>query len=335
MSSSRQILPPTDLEMKLFVKGKLALARQIEIKSLVESSPLFQDALDGYISFYQRNIFKKWCVGLVLFVAALGLICFSCLSSVEARYAEKIGRFNSLHVLHFKEKSTNMSPAIVVSTSSTEWEASTELLMENNRMIDRFQFPDDSLLEMKQNGIKVEKLEKQYLELGNDIRFVRGYMLLDKDYFKKVNTDVPVLGGLPAQYENKSRHVDSDTSHFILVSKTRDIDQMIGYYADSLFDESVVKGEDLLKDFPRDVNIEFYLAMSYFRKEDYTKALQHFLYAVNTTELLFDEDQDYYVAECYERLGRRQQAIEAFDLIIHSDSYYKKRAEARYRMIAR
>ncbi len=289
MSSARQILPPTDLEMKLFVKGKLTPDRQIEIQSLIESSPFFQDALDGYKVLYERRILKKWSIGIAMMISILGVFYFSSPSPVEARFAENSIRFSVLHLLQSQKKPSGVSEFVIASKNPNKSESKADdLMMNKNRMIDRFEFPDDSLLDTKQGLNRVEKLQKKYLELGSEIRFVKGYMLLAKQYLKKVNTDVPLLGGVPAQFENKLANVESDTMSYRLISKSKDIDQMIGYYADSLFDKAIEKGECLLKDFPHDVNIEFYLAMSYFRKEDYTKALQHFLYAVNTTELLFD-----------------------------------------------
>lgn len=337
MNTSKYIAMPTDMEMKLFSRGKLDRKRREELLLLAQQHDLVKDAIEGYAIMHRRLLIRQWSVasGVIL---TIGIVLFIFLNRPVITAEESITnvRFIKAHALkstapNITSKYSEKNELGVVLTPSI----STEPVHENNRTNVRFYFPEDSMDLVSDLPIEELQRKKHYLQLGDSIQFIEGYMMLRRDYVVRKNIEVPLMGGVPANIENRNSNFVLDTSEYRSFSRQREVEQLIKHYADSSYTSVILSGEKLLRDFPIDVNIHFYMAMSYYQLGKYEEALHHYLYSVTPNELLFDEDQDYYVAECYQRLGRSKEAEEAFDLIIHSNSYYKSRAVARYRMFAR
>jgi tetratricopeptide (TPR) repeat protein len=293
--------------------------------------------MDGYAILRRQALIRQWTMVSVILVS-IGIVLTVVLGEpmITADVSTMYPRFEKVHEL----KSTD-----VVNTSEyskknklrarTAQSFIVDSVYDNNRMNVRFYFPEDSMHLVSDLPIEVLQRKKHYLQLGDSIQFIEGYMMLRRDYVVWRNMEVPHLGGVPANIENRNSNIVLDTAGYRSISRQGEVEQLIEHYADSSYASAISSGQKLLRDFPTDVNIHFYMAMSYYQLGKYEDALHHYLYSVTPNELLFDEDQDYYVAECYQRLGRASEAEEAFDLIIHSNSYYKTRAATRYRMFAR
>jgi tetratricopeptide (TPR) repeat protein len=329
MKVSDTIAFPTNSEMRLYTARLLRKSRREEIKILSRQYELIADAIEGY-----RILFSIWLKRFFAGTLALGgcMILFYQLNKsapleTAAQASNQERRFSFVPSISVGKSAIDCSKMI---PKETRKYAPVAQAKSSDRAESEmsFQYEPDTFKTLHVEPKRTEVFRmKYYMDLGFKIRFVEGYMLSDNAYYFPKNMDVPILGGLPAEYENrKSKENDIEVASHEF-NYQRNVDQAIKSYAAGDWIEAVTKLEGLLEKFPNDVNINFYLGMSHYHLGEYQKALSFLGSAVSLENSLFDQEQDFYIAMSYLKNGQEDLAVEYLDVIAHSNSFYSKRAK--------
>jgi tetratricopeptide (TPR) repeat protein len=315
--------------MRLYTARLLGGRRRGEIERLSKQYELIADAIEGYRILFSIWL-KRFFAGATT-VAACIVLFYQLNKSVLLETAEQASNptrtFSYVPVLSASHSDTDYSKVIPKETREYAQIApaiSSEVTL--NEMSFQYE-PDTSKILLFQEKQAEVFRTKYYMDLGFKIRFVEGYMLSDHDYNFSKNIDVPLLGGLPAEYENKkSKENEAEVASHVFSYK-RNVDQAIKIYASGDWIGSVTKLEGLIDKFPNDVNLNFYLGMSHYHLGEYQKALVCLGKAVSLENSLFDQEQDFYIAMSYLNSGKEGLAMEYLDVIAHSNSFYSQRAK--------
>jgi tetratricopeptide (TPR) repeat protein len=329
MKVSDTISFPTNSEMRLYTARLLRKSRREEIKMLSRQYELIADAIEGY-----RILFSIWLKRFFagsMTVSACIVLFYQLNKSVPLESAAQASNptrtFSYVPILRTIQSNIDYSKVIPKETRKFTQMApamSSEVTLKEMS----FQYePDTSKTLIFQEKQTEVFRTKYYMDLGFKIRFVEGYMLSDQNYNFHNNIDVPLLGGLPAEYENKkSKENEAEVAPHVFSYK-RNVDQAIKIYASGDWIGAVTKLEGLIDKFPNDVNLNFYLGMSHYHLGEYEKALYHLGNSVTLENNLFDQEQDFYIAMSYMKNGQEDLALEYLDVIAHSNSFYSKRAK--------
>lgn len=329
MKISDTISFPTNTEMRLYTARLLRKSRRKEIEVLSGDYELVADAIEGY-----RVLFSIWLKRFFagsMTVAACIVLFFQLNKSVPLESAVQASN---------PERTFSYVPALEachsdfghsrMSTKETrkQTQIAPSISMEVAAKEMSFQYePDTSKTHPFQEKQAEVFRTKFYVDLGFRIRFVEGYMLSDHDYNMPKNIDVPLLGGLPAEYENKKSKQNEPEVVSHVVNYKRNVDQAIKDYAAGDWIGAVTKFDVLIEKFPNDVNLNFYLGMSHYHMGEYESALYHLGKSVTLENSLFDQEQDFYIAMSYLKNGEENLAAEYLDVIAHSNSFYSQRAK--------
>jgi Tetratricopeptide repeat len=82
----------------------------------------------------------------------------------------------------------------------------------------------------------------------------------------------------------------------------------------------------ILKQYPNDLNAQFYGGMSYFQIGEYDKAISLFDKSLKNVFKIFREESEFYKAVSLRKLGREEESLILLLQIINNDGYYKTRA---------
>lgn len=281
MNSTREIRFPSEQELLQFAKGKLGAQRLAEMKFLAEKSELLRDAMEGYRWQRKQHLIRR-------LLSGMALLCVMIMSLFSFRYPHPViakrgmSETLALHSPGFRtetrsslkeekqRKNVDFTPVFI---PREEGETAAPLF---------FAFvPDDHsgpefLLKPETEDARKKK---EYKSAGLPIRFVEGYMLSDHSYLYGRTLDVPFLGGVPAEFENKGQKAP-DARKPSFRDYRDEVDRMISGYAQGRYKEAANQGRTWLKMFPSDVNLCFYTGMSYYQMEQYDKALYYLLRSV-------------------------------------------------------
>ncbi len=142
-------------------------------------------------------------------------------------------------------------------------------------------------------------------------------------------SNIELQNGTPAYMANKDDHPDEAME---TTSYTKEIE-----YLDYLFEaQKKFRRNDfkaalkdykvILKQYNDDVNAHFYSALCYYNINRQKKAIQHFDRVIENTYNTFDEEANWYKAQCLYELGKIADCISLLNKIANSDSFYAKRA---------
>lgn len=334
MKVSDNILFPTEREMRLYTAGLLKRSRKREIKMLSLQYELIADAVAGYqllFAIWIKRVFLSTAVIVTLSVA--GIYYQGENVSISSEKAMNVQR----ELLELPVP-LNQQAELKVAVRAQEQEG-VKLKNTVDDIGQRAQQgaiiyyePDSAFIQKPQEIIAAESFSKRYDISGNRIRFVEGYMLSDHEYVFYQSLNVPRLGGVPAEFENrkaKENSIKASDGH--IMDLRSQLDDAIISYSRGLYDAAISKLSTLAERFPNDVNLNFYLGMSYYQKGNYDIALYHLGECVTFENNLFDQEQDYYLAMCYLKKGEERLAREFFEIIAHSNSFYKTKAAAELR----
>lgn len=329
MKVSDTISFPSELEMRLYTARLLRKSRRKEIEILSGHYELVADAIEGY-----RILFSIWLKRFfagAMTVGACVVLFYQLNKSVPLEAASQASNpvrtffyLPALEVGHSDFGHSRMS----TKETRKQTQIAPSISMEVVAKEMSFQYePDTSMTHLFEEKQAEVFRTKFYLDLGFRIRFVEGYMLSDHDYNFPKNIDVPLLGGLPAEYENKKSENNEASVASHVVNYKRNVDQAIKSYGAGDWIGTVMKFDVLIEKFPNDVNLNFYLGMSHYHLGDYERALYYLGKSVTLENSLFDQEQDFYIAMSYFKNGERNLAAEYLDVIAHSNSFYSQRAK--------
>ncbi len=334
MKVSDNILFPTEREMRLYTAGLLKRSRKREIKLLSTQYELIADAVAGY-----QLLFAIWIKRVFLSTAVIVTLSVACIyyqgenvsiSSEKAMNAQRelveltvpLNEQDQLEVTVRAQKQEGLKLKNTCEDTGQHAQRGVVINYE----------PDSVFIQKPQEKLAAESFSKRYDISGNKIRFVEGYMLSDHEYVFYQSLNVPRLGGIPAEFENrKTKENLIKESEGRSIDLRSQLDDAIISYSRGLYDAAISKLSTLAERFPKDVNLNFYLGMSYYQMGNYDIALHHLGECVTFENNLFDQEQDYYLAMCYLKKGEERLAREFFEIIAYSNSFYKTKAAAELR----
>ncbi|MFN6380125.1 MAG: tetratricopeptide repeat protein [Flavobacteriales bacterium] len=332
MKASDHITFPTDTEMRLYTTGLMSKRRKAEIEVLSRQYELIADALEGYKLLFSIWLKRIFVGGSVIIVLSLGGLYFhqkSALVISQRAVASSVSEVEVSSIIKIESK--REKSAVLPRRKLLGPEKPIAQPMPPQAIERVFIYEPDSVFIHKEQEARLrEGFSKRYQGSGNKIRFVEGYMLSDHEYTRHHSLEVPKLGGVPAEFENR-REKEGAAQEFggHLIDLKDQLDKAIVNYSEGLYDAAILKLEALSKKFPKDVNLNFYLGMCYYQKENYDVALYHFGESVTFENDLFDQEQDFYIAMCYLNKGEEKLAREYFEIIAHSNSFYRDKARAQ------
>lgn len=334
MKVSDNIVFPTEREMRLYTAGLLKRSRKKEIKMLSLQYELIADAVAGYqvlFAIWIKKVFLSTAVIVTLSAAGFYYQGEKVLTSSKKAMNEN----RELVDFPIRIKQQSQLEEAVDEKKLEAEKIQKTVYVDSSRAQQDFIFnyePDSIFIQKQQEVASREVLSKRYDISGNKICFVEGYMLSDHEYVFYQSLNVPRLGGIPAEFENrKAKESLIKESEGRTIDLRSQLDEAIVSYSRGLYDAAILKLSTLTERFPKDVNLNFYLGMSYYQMGNYDIALHHLGESVTFENNLFDQEQDYYLAMCYLKKGEERLAREFFEIIAHSNSFYKTKAAAELR----
>jgi hypothetical protein len=332
MKASDNITFPSETEMRLYTAGLMSKRRKTEIEVLSKQYELIADALEGYKLLFSIWLKRIFVGSFVILVLSLGGLYFhqKSASGVSQRAVASLVIEAEVPLI-IKKESKREKSAVLPRRKLMGPEKPIVQPIPPQAIERVFIYEPDSVFIHKEQEARLkEGFAKRYQGSGNKIRFVEGYMLSDHEYTLRQSLDVPRLGGVPAEFENrKVKEGAAQESGGHLIDLKDQLDKAIVSYSEGLYDATILKLEALSKKFPKDVNLNFYLGMCYYQKENYDVALYHFGESATFENDLFDQEQDFYIAMCYLKKGEEKLAREYFEIIANSNSFYLEKARAQ------
>ncbi len=189
-------------------------------------------------------------------------------------------------------------------------------------------------LEMKSATIPFSNIEIKEEALSNYIPnspvvFISNLKIANyKGYYFKQNyaIDLSLNTGLSAQFENEKqiqkaqRNRNSNYFAHIILQKA------MKCFFQKQFDMSIEELQALNEYNKDDANAQFYLGMSFFEKQQYTKALNYFNTNLNNSINIFHQESEFYKAMCLLKTNQTDEAKKLFFVIIKNNGFYAARA---------
>jgi TolA-binding protein len=100
----------------------------------------------------------------------------------------------------------------------------------------------------------------------------------------------------------------------------------INAYNSGDYDQAAQQFELILKQYPTDLNAQFYGAMSHYQQGKYERAIELYNMSLKNVFKIFREDSEFYKAMSLRKTGREEESMILFLQIINNNGYYKERA---------
>jgi hypothetical protein len=136
--------------------------------------------------------------------------------------------------------------------------------------------------------------------------------------------------GLSAEYSTKNGNVPAGSSlkqnaNYYL---HEEIAQAMLHFKKERYDQAITTLKLVSTYNDNDLNCDFYLAMCYYYKKNYNKALELYDLCIDNSNNAFLEEALFYKAVTLEESGRKEEARILFKRIVEENSFYKKKAES-------
>jgi hypothetical protein len=206
---------------------------------------------------------------------------------------------------------------------------STDLLSENPDDRVKVIQMDSNLPVLLDEEKKDPALKESIIAGGADITHFNNYKLVDYTVLRKKTWPDFSLDSLhtsPSR-ENDLDHGDPLRSEISQsVPYITYLERCINEYSMGEYKSAAEQFDLILKQYPTDLNAQFYGAMSYYQIEDYDKAIELFNKSLKNVFKIFREESEFYKAVSLKKLGRDEESLILLLQIINSNGYYKDRA---------
>lgn len=149
-----------------------------------------------------------------------------------------------------------------------------------------------------------------------------------KSYYFKQNDviDLALNTGLSAQFENKSLLQKTQRNRNSKFLAHLIIQRAMKLFSQKQFDASAEELQTLYDFNKQDANVQFYLGMCYFEKQQYSKALVMFDTNIENEINVFHQESVYYRALCLLKTNKKEEAKQVFQQIKTQKGFYADRA---------
>jgi len=192
----------------------------------------------------------------------------------------------------------------------------------------------------KQEIIQPEKMDSAITNIliytNIPTRYSSGLLIVD---YSKINKRTvikdqkifdPILTSTSPALENKDDHLNEaqqDLVQTIEIDYLDFINETQKYFYQNKFKKALKRYKIILEQYPNDLNAHFYAGLCYYNINKPEKAIEHFDIAIITTYNTFNEESEWYKAQCLAELGRTQDLISLLNKIATQKGFYAEKAD--------
>lgn len=172
-------------------------------------------------------------------------------------------------------------------------------------------------------------LPKKSSTVAIKIMHILNYKLADYTEIRTTKWDKFSLDevGLPANYgsfEERKKYLDEHPEK--ATPYVEYISQCIKAFDDAKYKLAIQRFGVVLKEYPDDVNAQFYSAMSFYHTSEFEKAIALFAMSEKNMIKTFDEESMFYHAKSLKALGRIEEANAKLEKVILRNGFYIENA---------
>jgi TolA-binding protein len=201
----------------------------------------------------------------------------------------------------------------------------------NIHLVDREKEDISSLKPRTLKSIE-QDLKKEIVvkELEANEIYVEDLLLIDYSKIRKnytIRSEQLTMNGLPANFENETKNMDELDWENVQIPYNAYIEKSIKLFSKSDYKKALTRFEEILKNYPDDLNALFYGALCYFNLGQFSKAEKQFKQCIHHKYSNFKEDGVWFLAKTLIEKKEFEQAKEILQEIVSSKTYYEKDAQ--------
>ena len=241
------------------------------------------------------------------------------IESTELALPEKIDTLIEL------KKDVQILPKEIISKHQEKKTSSTPTPSETAQFIETMEISLEPLpanIEDKEVAISKQKIAKEI--------YWHGIKAIDYTQYRtnpEVKIEQTILTGLPANYESEKDIETEATTKTVLVAYSDYIEKTLSYVQKSRWKNALARCEEILADYPDDINALFYSGFCLYNLQQYDKACDQFSACLQLNFSNFNEEASWYLAKSRLANGEKSLAKELFKGIKDNKGYYAKDAE--------
>jgi TolA-binding protein len=167
-------------------------------------------------------------------------------------------------------------------------------------------------------------------ELGKEI-YIHDVKLLDYRIYRsrpQIKTKQLIINGTPASQENKNQDpIDISEWKTIDIPYIEFIDETISIFAKGNNKKALTKMEQILENYPDDLNANFYSGICYYNLNEFNKAINAFEKCLSSQFNNFNEEAEWYLAKSFQANNEDEKARILFEKIKNSSSFYSNQVK--------
>lgn len=329
-----------------YYSGNISAEKSSALEKLAETDNFLKEAMEGYSEMPEAihsipsfdasssSFINPLTVTLsVIFIAIAGIMFFGLLNPIEKKEA--------LVVSGFKEKSElpEVQEKSIVMDNKVEEKSIPKEIQKQVKEQKHKTLPKPSEKEPSIEQIDLPKISLDPVQFQKKIDYTVkkaktkaigyfGFLAVDYSliYSNTIETE-PHFSGTDASKANlksKSTILDNGLTRNIYTYKEF-LKQTCYFMKERNFYLAIKNLKTILKEFPRDVNAEFYLGYCYYEMGKYEKAISYFELASTNGFGFFEEDAEWFKANSLENLGKQSEANKIYKSIKEKGGYYSHR----------
>jgi TolA-binding protein len=241
------------------------------------------------------------------------------IETTEITLPEKIDTLTEL------KKEVQLLPKEIIQKNKEEQKTTSSTPSETLAFIETMDISLEPLpanIEDREVSISKQKVAKE--------RYPFGIKAIDYSEYRtnpEVKIEQTILTGLPANYETQEEMETEAKTKTILVGYTDYLDKTLSYIQKSKWKNALARCEEILSDYPDDINALFYSGFCLYNLQQYDQACSKFSACLQLNFSNFNEEASWYLAKSRLANGEKSLAKELFIGIKENKGYYYKDAE--------
>ena len=310
-----------------------------------------KDALEGWQSTGSTKISMKnldkmaaknfgastfWTISITSIIAAAGIVSgilyFNNDTELTPTNQQKIivertdiSLPESIDTLTELKKEIQLKSEEIIQKHKTEQTTTVQNTSDNVQFIEELEISLEPLptnIEDKVVAISAQKHAKEI--------YLHGIKAIDYNSYRnnpEVKIDQIILNGVPANYENEVTNETEATTKTVLIGYRDYLDKTLSYVEKSKWKSALARWNEVLNDYPDDLNALFYSGFCLYNLKQYDEACAKFSACLQLNFSNFNEEATWYLAKSRLANGERSLAKELFKAIKENKGYYSKDAE--------
>lgn len=179
------------------------------------------------------------------------------------------------------------------------------------------------VIEQKPINVSKQKIAKEI--------YLQDLKAIDYSHYRNkptVQIEQIILSGIPANQENKDAVVQEEPQMKLVNVPYMDyLDKSLNYTNRGKWKQALSRFNEIIKNYPDDVNARFYAGWCYYNLGQYNDACINFSACLQLEFSNFNDEAEWYLAESRLANGDKNSAKELFVKIKNQKGFYSKQAE--------